>query len=109
MAILAPFHSTLVPEAVVQELNEFQGKHTFTSSAFSPPFDLYPRNIAAWLAPNISIGAETFNETVISGPATNLNTFDLAVIRWNTSEEIGYITAKSTEVQFSEGGLLMKP
>jgi hypothetical protein len=81
MANFAPFHSTLAPEAVVQELNEFQGKHTFTSSAFSPPFDLYLRIITAWrLAPNISIGAETFNETVIGDPATSSNTFNPAVI-----------------------------
>ena len=68
-AILSAFHSTLIPAAVVEKLNNFQGEHIFTSSAFSPPFDIYSRNITAWLAQNISIGAESFNETTIGGPA----------------------------------------
>jgi hypothetical protein len=91
-AILSEFQSTLIPAAVVEKLNNFQGEHTFTSSAFSPPFDIYPRNITAWLAPNISIGAETFNETTIGGPAINPDTFNPAIIQWNTGDEIGYIT-----------------
>ncbi|KAH8766300.1 hypothetical protein F5882DRAFT_13322 [Hyaloscypha sp. PMI_1271] len=96
-AILSKFHSTLIPAAVVKKLNTFQGEHTFTSSAFSPPFDIYPRNITAWLAPNISIGAETFNETTIGGPAINPGTFNPAIIQWNTGDEIGYITWYATE------------
>jgi hypothetical protein len=94
-AILSAFHSTLIPVAVVEKLNKFQGEHTFTSSAFSPPFDIYPRNITAWLAPNISIGAESFNETTIGGPAINPGTFNPAIIQWNTGDEIGYITVSS--------------
>ena len=94
LAILAEFHSTLIPSEVVDKLNTFQGEHTFTSSTFSPPFDLYPRNITAWLAPNISIGAETFNETVIGGPATNPNSFNPALIQWHTGAEVGFITVR---------------
>ncbi|TVY84424.1 hypothetical protein LSUE1_G005584 [Lachnellula suecica] len=96
-AILAEFHSTLVPADVVEKLTTFQGEHTFTSSTFSPPFDLYPRNITAWLAPNISIGAETFNETVIGGPAINPDTFNPALIQWYTGAEVGFITLYATE------------
>ncbi|KAF4629873.1 hypothetical protein G7Y89_g8265 [Cudoniella acicularis] len=96
-AILAEFHSTLVPEDVVAALNDFKGEHTFTSSTFSPPFDLYPRNITAWLSTNISIGAETFNETVVGGPATNQDTFNPALIQWNTGNGIGWMTLYATE------------
>lgn len=67
------------------------GEHTFTSSAFSPPFDIYPRNITSWLASNISIGAETFNETVMGGPAINPGTFNPAVIQWETGNGVGWI------------------
>jgi hypothetical protein len=102
-AILSKFHSTLVPAAVLKKLNTFQGEHTFTSSAFSPPFDIYPRNITAWLAPNISIGAETFNETTIGGPAINPGTFNPAIIQWNTGDEIGYITVSLISVTYGTG------
>ncbi|KAK0122231.1 hypothetical protein ONS95_010484 [Cadophora gregata] len=96
-AILAEFQNSIIPEDVVERLTKFSGEHTFTSSAFSPPFDIYPRNITSWLAPNISIGAETFNETVIGGPAINPNTFNPAVIQWNTGSEIGFINLRATE------------
>lgn len=94
-AILSSFHSSLIPDAVIEKLKKFQGEHTFESSAFSPPFDIYPRNITAWLAPNITIGAESFNETTIGGPAINPNTFNPAIIQWQTGEEIGYITVST--------------
>lgn len=97
-AILAEFQNSIIPEDVVEKLTKFSGEHTFTSSTFSPPFDIYPRNITAWLAPNISIGAETFNETVIGGPAINPNTFNPAVIQWDTGNGIGFINVGSTSL-----------
>jgi len=97
IAILAPFSETLIPKSVIPALKNFSGEHNFKSSTFSPPFDLYPRNITSWLAPNISIGAETFNETVIGGPAKNQRTFNPALIQWNTGNGIGFITYYSTE------------
>ncbi|KAL2066155.1 hypothetical protein VTL71DRAFT_2226 [Oculimacula yallundae] len=96
-AILADFQNSIIPEDVVEKLTNFSGEHTFTSSTFSPPFDIYPRNITAWLAPNITIGAETFNETVIGGPAINPNTFNPAVIQWDTGNGIGFINLRATE------------
>lgn len=93
-AILAEFQNSVIPKDVVEKLTNFSGEHTFTSSTFSPPFDIYPRNITAWLAPNISIGAETFNETVIGGPAKNPNTFNPAVIQWDTGNGIGFINVR---------------
>ncbi|KKY19193.1 hypothetical protein UCRPC4_g04567 [Phaeomoniella chlamydospora] len=96
-AILADFASTLVPANVTQRLSEFEGEHAFTSSTYSPPYDYVPRNITSWLAPNISIGSETFNETVVGGPAINPSTFNPAVIQWNTGVDIGFITLYATE------------
>jgi len=93
-AVLSSFHSTLVPEDVVAALTTFRGEHTFTSSTFSPPYDAYPRNITAWLASNITIGAESFNETAVGGPALNTNTFNPALIQWNTGNGIGWINVR---------------
>ncbi|CAG8981254.1 hypothetical protein HYALB_00003852 [Hymenoscyphus albidus] len=95
-AILAEFHSTLVPQAVVSALTNFTGEHTFTSSTFSPPFDVYPRNITAWVDEKITIGAETFNETVIGGPATSRDSFNPALIQWDTGNGIGWITYRTS-------------
>jgi len=97
LVILAKFHTSLVPADVITRLSQFSGEHTFVSSTFSPPFDLYPRNITAWLAPNISIGAETFNETVIGGPAINPDTFNPAAIQWNTGAEIESINVRVSD------------
>lgn len=93
-AVLSSFHSTLVPEDVVAALTTFRGEHTFASSTFSPPYDAYPRNITAWLAPNITIGAESFNETGVGGPALNTNTFNPALIQWNTGNGIGWLNVR---------------
>ncbi|KAI5268714.1 hypothetical protein E4T47_07647 [Aureobasidium subglaciale] len=91
-AILGEFQSSLIPEDVLNALTEFKGEHIFKSSTYSPPFDTYPRNITTWMASNISIGAETFDENVIGGPAINPSTFNPAVIQWNTGAGIGFIT-----------------
>jgi hypothetical protein len=69
IAILAPYHNTLVPNTTLSSLLSFPGTHFVNTSAFSPPFDTYPRNISAWLSPNLTIGAESFSENVIGGPA----------------------------------------
>ncbi|KAH0367366.1 hypothetical protein KCU65_g4692, partial [Aureobasidium melanogenum] len=96
-AILGKFQSSMVPEDVLEALKKFRGEHTFTSSTYSPPFDTYPRNITSWLAPNISIGAETFDENVVGGPAINPSTFNPAVIQWNTGAGVGFITLHASE------------
>jgi hypothetical protein len=82
VAILAPYHNTLIPPATLSALHTFPGTHTLRTSAFSPPYDTYPRNITAWLSPNLTIGAESFAENVIGGPAKNPNSFNPAVVQW---------------------------
>lgn len=99
MAILGPFHATLVPSDVIKALKTFRGEHTFVSSTFSPPFDVYSRNITSWLSDRITIGAETFNETVIGGPATSTSSFRPAIIQWDTGSGngVGFIAWHATE------------
>jgi hypothetical protein len=93
IAILAPFHNTLIDNTTLSSLHTFAGIHTVNTSAFSPPFDTYPRNITAWLSPNLTIGAESFAENVIGGPATSSNSFNPAVVQWGRSDgSVGWLT-----------------
>lgn len=94
VAILAPFHNDLVDNATFTSLLEFQGTHTVNTSAFSPPYDTYPRNITAWLSPNLTIGAESFSENVIGGPSKNPNSFNPAVVQWARQDgTVGWLTS----------------
>ncbi|KNG46291.1 hypothetical protein TW65_86028 [Stemphylium lycopersici] len=94
IAILAPFHNTLVPEKTLSSLTLFPGEHTVSTSAFSPPYDTVPRNISAWLSANLTIGAESFRETVVGGPARNQKSFNPAVVQWSRGEEnsVGWLS-----------------
>lgn len=93
VAILAPFHNTLVPNATLSSLLTFPGTHMLKTSAFSPPYDTYPRNITAWISPNLTIGAESFSENVIGGPAKNPNSFNPAVVQWARKDgSVGWLT-----------------
>ena len=82
VSILAPYHNTLVPDTTLASLLAFPGTHTVRTSAFSPPFDTYPRNITAWISAELTIGAESFSENVIGGPAKNPSSFNPAVVQW---------------------------
>jgi hypothetical protein len=93
IAILAPFHNSLVENTTLSALTVFPGTHSVKTSAFSQPFDTYPRNITAWLSPNLTIGAETFSENVIGGPAKNPNSFNPAVVQWSRNDgSVGFLT-----------------
>ncbi|KAF2134788.1 hypothetical protein P153DRAFT_278948 [Dothidotthia symphoricarpi CBS 119687] len=93
IAILAPFHNTLVPNATVSSLLAFPGTHSVSTSTFSPPFDTYPRNVTAWISPNLTIGAESFAENVIGGPAKNPSSFNPAVVQWARKDgSVGWIS-----------------
>ncbi|KAL5120848.1 hypothetical protein ACEQ8H_001329 [Pleosporales sp. CAS-2024a] len=82
IAILAPYHNTLIPDAALASLHTFPGTHSVRTSAFSPPYDTYPRNISAWISPNLTIGAESFAENVVGGPARSQTSFNPAVVQW---------------------------
>ncbi|KAL5390185.1 hypothetical protein PMIN02_007070 [Paraphaeosphaeria minitans] len=41
IAILAPFHNTLVPKDTLSALRAFPGPHAVSTLAFSPPWDTY--------------------------------------------------------------------
>lgn len=93
IAILAPFHNALVPASTLSALSAFQDTHTVHTSAFSPPWDTYPRNITAWISPNLTIGAESFAESVIGGPAKSQTAFTPAVVQWLRGDKsVGWLS-----------------
>jgi hypothetical protein len=91
-AVLADAHKSLIPKKIVKGLSTFKGEHTFKTSTRSPPFDNAPRNFTTWLSDNITIGAESFDEIVVGGPARSQESFNPAVIQWNTGSEISFIS-----------------
>ena len=113
VAILAPFHNDLVPNATLSALRSFPGTHNVSTSAFSPPWDTYPRNITAWLSSNLTIGAESFSEDVIGGPAKNPSSFNPAVAQWSRKDgSVGWLTlyaqVKELNAVASEGKLVLE-
>jgi len=91
-AILAEFHESLIPQNVTKSLQRFIGEHTLTASTYSPPFDHVPRNITSWLSENITIGAESFDENVLGGPANDQTSFNPVVVQWDTGHGVGFIS-----------------
>ncbi|KAK8043470.1 hypothetical protein PG993_005900 [Apiospora rasikravindrae] len=97
IAVLADFHATLLPDGILGSLTRFSGEHTFEAQAYYPPYDYASRNITTWLSENVTIGAESYNETVVGGPSTSQESFNPAVVQWKTGTEIGFISVYPTE------------
>ncbi|KAF2846781.1 hypothetical protein T440DRAFT_405117 [Plenodomus tracheiphilus IPT5] len=113
IAILAPFHNTLVPNTTLSALTTFPGPHAVATSAFSPPYDTYPRNISAYLSANLTIGAESFSENVVGGPAKNQKSFNPAVVQWGRNDgSVGwmslYAQTKALDVSVGENLLELR-
>lgn len=87
--------NSLIPHDVIKKLTVFSGEHTFATSVISPPFDFAFRNNTAWLAPNISIGGQSFNSNGTGGPRLNQAQYNPGVIQWNTGDEVGFISVSS--------------
>ncbi|CAP99626.1 hypothetical protein NUH16_001950 [Penicillium rubens] len=97
-ALSMPEMVNSLPPKAKANLLEFPGEHMYTSQAYSPPFDVYPRNITAWMSKDVTIGAETVAETVVGGPAINPSQFNPAVIQWAIDDhKIGCISHWVTE------------
>ncbi|KAK2736834.1 hypothetical protein CKAH01_18877 [Colletotrichum kahawae] len=98
ISVLAPFHDALVPESVIQKLLSFPREHMYETTAFSPPYDLAPRNVTAWLSDNVTIGAESYDEDTLGGPRQDSLQWSPAVIQWARNDgSIGYIVLHGTE------------
>ncbi|KAI6907896.1 hypothetical protein KC334_g4855 [Hortaea werneckii] len=98
-AILADSLVALVPDHVQKALKTFQGEHTYHAQAYSPPFDFALRNYTSWISEKLTIGAISFDEDVLGGPSTNLNSWSPAVAQWyqGNGNNIGYLVHHATE------------
>lgn len=102
IAILAPFHNSLLPNETVSKFLTFPGEHTYTTSAFSPPTDTYPRNYTYWLSDNLTIGAQSFDEDAVGGPRYDSSQWTPAAVQWIRSDgSVGFLTWYATEAAFA--------
>lgn len=91
-AVLADAHKSLIPKEIADNLSEFTGEHIFETSTIYPPFDNAPRNFTTWLSEKITIGAESYDEIAVGGPARSATSFNPAVVQWDTGDEISFIS-----------------
>lgn len=99
VAVLSDFHRTLVPADVIHRLTTFPaGEHSVHRQAYTPPFDLDVRNISAWLSADLTIGADSYNQSVVGGASKDSNSFSPAVVHWHRnataqqSASVGYLS-----------------
>ncbi|ROV99698.1 hypothetical protein VSDG_02963 [Cytospora chrysosperma] len=98
LAAIMPYHHTLVPEDVVEKLTAFPGEHTYTTAAYAPPYDRVRRNVTAWLSENLTIGAESFDQSVVGGFSINQQQWAPAVAQWMRSDgTVGWFSYWATE------------
>lgn len=98
LAALMPYHHTLIPDEVVEKLSAFPGEHTYAASALSPPWDLAQRNVTSWLSENLTIGAESFDQTVVGGASINQEQWAPAVAQWLRADgSVGWFSYWATE------------
>jgi plastocyanin len=99
-AVLADFHSSLVPKGITEALTDFVGEHTFSAQAYYPPYDLVSRNITTWMSDDITIGAESYHENVVGGPARSQEAFNPAVVQWMVGDYVAFISVRHTSPIF---------
>ncbi|RGP73149.1 hypothetical protein FLONG3_6465 [Fusarium longipes] len=112
-AVLARSHEKLIPKQVLKGLTVFKGEHSFQASTFYPPFDTVPRNISTWVSRDLTIGAQSFRQISLGGPAQNQEAYNPAVVQWNTGKEISFISLYPSEtaldVKVDPGTFIDKP
>lgn len=108
LAVLAEDHERLISQDILRGLDTFQGEHTFTASAYYPPFDTTPRNITTWLSEKLTIGAESFDEIALGGAGQNQEAFNPVVVQWDTGSEISFISVCEDSSQGVMAVLMMQ-
>ncbi|KAJ0415159.1 hypothetical protein BJY00DRAFT_327255 [Aspergillus carlsbadensis] len=98
IAVLSGFHRKLIPSSTMARLKTFNGERTYTGHAYAPPADYEPRNITTWLSPNLTIGTQSFNQSVVGGFSEDSSSFSPSVVQWIRSDQsIGYFNLYPTE------------
>ena len=100
VAVLADFHAALLPEDLKKTLTTFDvDERTFNAQAYYPPYDTVPRNITTWLSHNLTIGAESFNQTDLGGPSTSQEAYNPVVAQWKVGKEIAFLSVSLLQLQ----------
>lgn len=98
LSAVLPYHHTLVPDDVWDKLVAFPGEHTYAAAAYAPPYDLATRNVTTWLGERVTIGAQSFDQSVVGGFSINQNQWNPAVAQWLRSDgSVGWLTWYATE------------
>lgn len=98
MAVLSDFQKSLISEDALSRLRTFPGEHTYTGHAYAPPADNEPRNISAWLSANLTIGTQSFNQSVIGGYSEDPSSFSPSVVQWlRPGGSVGYFNLHPSE------------
>ena len=112
IAVLGPYALGLASREDIAALTTFPGDGTrwYNTSVISPAYDEVRRNVSIWNSPHLSIGAESFRENVIGGPAVNREQFNPAVVQWLRSDgSVGFLTlypeTQALDAEVGEGML----
>jgi hypothetical protein len=98
VAILAPFHNSLIPNSTIEKLASQSGETLISRTAYSPPYDLEPRNITTWVSPNLTIGGESFNQRNLGGAREDPKAWNPAVIQWKRGDgSVGWFNVYPSE------------
>ncbi|KAH8658247.1 hypothetical protein BX600DRAFT_468851 [Xylariales sp. PMI_506] len=98
ISVLSGFHKSLLSETVLQRLVEFPGEHTYTGQTYAPPADYEPRNISSWLSANLTIGTDSFNQSVLGGYSKDETSFSPSTVHWLRSDDsVGYFNLYPTQ------------
>jgi hypothetical protein len=99
IAVLAPYHDSLLPNETVSQFLTFPGEHTVQRSAYAPPRDAVPRNVTSWLSANLTIGAESFDQDAVGGYALDPTQWTPAAVQWSGRRDgsVGFLTWYATE------------
>lgn len=98
VAILAPFHNSLISNSTIRKLASFSGETLISRQAYSPPYDLEPRNITTWVSPNVTIGGESFNQRNLGGAREDRSAWNPGVIQWKRRDgSVGWFNIYPSE------------
>jgi hypothetical protein len=91
VAVLSEFHKSLLPHTVLSRLRYFSSEHTYTGQTYAPPADYEPRNISTWLSADLTIGTDSFNQSVVGGYSEDSTSYSPSVVQWLRPDgSVGY-------------------
>ena len=84
--VVAPYMESVITSQAKSKLFGLYGDHSYNATAFSPNFELRPRDYTYWVADGLSVGGTSFDEVVVGGPSVNVDSFSPGVILWDAGK-----------------------